>query len=74
LQRGIRNPKQRTDGTIAWLAHIGDLSMTEPRDHREAMACPHWRDAMEVEFSALQANKTWRLVPPIPGVNIIDSK
>jgi histone deacetylase 1/2 len=48
--------------------------MTDPRDHREAMACPHWRDAMEVEFSALQANKTWRLFPPIPGVNIIDSK
>jgi hypothetical protein len=29
---------------------------------------------MEAEFSALQANKTWRLVPPVPGVNIIDSK
>jgi hypothetical protein len=45
LQRGIRNPKQRTDGTIAWqairLAHTADLTRTEPRDHREAMACPH---------------------------------
>jgi hypothetical protein len=48
--------------------------MTKPRVHRGAMACTHWRDAMEVEFSALQANKTWRLVPPVPGVNIIDSK
>jgi histone deacetylase 1/2 len=78
LQRGIRNPKQRTDGTIAWqairLAHTADLTRTEPRDHREAMACPHWRDAMETEFSALQNNKTWHLVPPVPGVNIIDSK
>jgi hypothetical protein len=54
--------------------HTTDLTRTEPRDHREAMGCPHWRDAMEVEFSALQANKTWRLVPPPPGVNIIDSK
>jgi hypothetical protein len=78
LQRGIRNPKKRTDGTIAWsalrLAHTAHLTLTKPRDHHEAMACPHWRDAMESEFSALQANKTWRLVPPFPGVNIIDSK
>ena len=29
---------------------------------------------METEYSALQDNKTWRLVPLIPGVNIIDSK
>jgi histone deacetylase 1/2 len=78
LQRGIRQPKQRTDGTIAWsavrLAHAVDLTLHEPRDHREAMSCPHWRAAMELEFSALQENKTWRLVPPVPGVNIIDSK
>jgi hypothetical protein len=45
LQRGIRQPKQRTDGTIAWsavrLAHAVDLTLHEPRDHREAMSCPH---------------------------------
>jgi histone deacetylase 1/2 len=29
---------------------------------------------MEVECSALQTNNTWRLVPPRPGVNIIDCK
>jgi histone deacetylase 1/2 len=29
---------------------------------------------METEFTALQQNKTWRLVPPRPGVNIIDCK
>jgi hypothetical protein len=29
---------------------------------------------MEAEFSALQANKKWRLVPPVTGVNVIDSK
>jgi histone deacetylase 1/2 len=78
LQRGIKNPKVRTDGTVAWpavrLASTADLTRTEPRDHREAMNYPHWRNAMESEFSALQSNKTWRLVPPVPGVNIIDSK
>jgi hypothetical protein len=29
---------------------------------------------MEKEFSVLQANVTWKLVPPVPGVNLIDSK
>jgi histone deacetylase 1/2 len=29
---------------------------------------------METEFTALQNNRTWRLVPPRSGVNIIDCK
>jgi histone deacetylase 1/2 len=29
---------------------------------------------METEFSALQANGTWNLVPPVSGINLIDSK
>ena len=29
---------------------------------------------MEAEFSALQTNGTWTLVPPVPGVNLIDSR
>ncbi|KAK1699467.1 hypothetical protein QYE76_016164 [Lolium multiflorum] len=29
---------------------------------------------MEAEFSSFQSNKTWRLVPPSPGINVIDSK
>jgi hypothetical protein len=29
---------------------------------------------METEFSTLQANGTWNLVPPVTGVNLIDSK
>lgn len=45
-----------------------------PRSHRDAMACDHWRSAMETEYSALQANKTWRLVLPLSGVNSIDCK
>ena len=78
MQLGIRHPKQQTDGTVTWSAirqaHIADLTRTEPRNHREAMECPHWHDAMEAEFLALQNNKTWRLVPPVSGVNVIDSK
>jgi hypothetical protein len=38
------------------------------------LGIPHWREAMEKEFSALQDNGTWNLVPLVPGVNLIDSK
>ncbi|KAK1666544.1 hypothetical protein QYE76_054703 [Lolium multiflorum] len=39
-----------------------------------ALGIPHWRTAMEQEFQALLKNDTWRLVPPVSGVNVIDSK
>jgi hypothetical protein len=74
LQRGLRNPKKRTDGTIAWTAVCTSdpkLHHTEPR---AALSSLHWRTAMETEFTALQQNKTWQLVPPRSGVNIIDYK
>ena len=32
------------------------------------------RQCMEQEFYALQKNDTWQLVPPVSGVNVIDSK
>jgi histone deacetylase 1/2 len=68
--------KERTDGTIAWTTARSDpeLLRTEPRDHCAALASPHWRAAMESEYTALQRNKTWRLVPPRAGLNIIDCK
>jgi histone deacetylase 1/2 len=46
----------------------------EPPDFRLALSSPHWRTTMEDEYSALQKNQTWRLVPPRKGVNIIDCK
>ncbi|KAK1617261.1 hypothetical protein QYE76_022778 [Lolium multiflorum] len=76
--RGIIQPKVRTDGTVAWssilAARDAARDTTEPSDYRTALRIPHWRSAMETEFSALQENGTWNLVPPIPGVNLIDSK
>ncbi|KAK1661389.1 hypothetical protein QYE76_049548 [Lolium multiflorum] len=78
LRRGIQQPKKRTDGTVAWncilQAYSASKHTQEPRDYKEALRIPHWRDAMEAEFSALQDTGTWRLVPPIPGVNLIDSR
>jgi hypothetical protein len=32
------------------------------------------KNAMDVEYSALMKNKTWHLVPPRRGTNIIDCK
>jgi histone deacetylase 1/2 len=46
----------------------------EPRNYQAAMAVPHWRAAMELEYQALLRNETWTLVPPPPRVNVIDSK
>jgi hypothetical protein len=38
------------------------------------MSSKHWKEAMDVEYSALIKNGTWRLVPPRKGINIIDCK
>ncbi|KAK1612276.1 hypothetical protein QYE76_035949 [Lolium multiflorum] len=77
-RHGIHQPKQRTDGTVVWncviAAHTALKHTHEPRDYKEALRTPHWREAMETEFSALQANGTWKLVPPVSGVNLIDSR
>ncbi|KAK1614549.1 hypothetical protein QYE76_020066 [Lolium multiflorum] len=77
-QSGIARPRQRTDGTVAWLAAclsqaIADPS-AEPRHYTAAMEIPHWRSAMELEYQALMKNGTWTLVPPRSGVDIIDCK
>ncbi|KAK1681807.1 hypothetical protein QYE76_042655 [Lolium multiflorum] len=77
-QTGVFRPKKRTDGTIAWIAAcVADATAdptAEPRHFQDALGIPHWRAAMEHEFQALLKNDTWRLVPPVSGVNVIDSK
>ncbi|KAK1684898.1 hypothetical protein QYE76_045746 [Lolium multiflorum] len=77
-QHGIFRPRERTDGTVSWLAacmaHSVADPTAEPRHFQAAMTIPHWRAAMELEYNALLQNQTWRLVPPPPGANIIDSK
>jgi hypothetical protein len=62
IWRGILKPKERTDGTVAWnciLAAHGAAKLShEPLDYEEELRNPNWRDAMEVDFSALQSNGT----------------
>jgi hypothetical protein len=71
LQKGIRNPKKYTDGTIrySFLSIAG-----EPNNLHEAIDTPHWCKAMDEEYDALMKNKTWHLVPAHHGNNIIDCK
>jgi hypothetical protein len=76
LQRGIHKPKTYSDGTIRYNGKF-DLLITyagEPHNLEEAMQNKNWKNAMDLEFLALQKNKTWHLVPPQKGHNIIDYK
>ena len=53
---GVRKPVQQLN------LHASTLSPV-PRTYRAALADPYWRTAMEEEFTALTANRTWDLVP-----------
>lgn len=41
---------------------------------QSALADKNWKHAMDLEFDALHENKTWYLVPPLKGKNVIDCK
>jgi len=45
-----------------------------PRSVRQAVQDPNWYAAMKQEFDALQANKTWTLVPRPPSARVITGK
>ena len=51
-----------------------DVQSPLPKTYRSALADVNWRAAMTEEFDALQANRTWDLVPRPPGVNIVTGK
>jgi histone deacetylase 1/2 len=46
----------------------------EPHSVDEALQDPKWVTTMNSEYKALMHNKTWHLVPPPKGKNIIDCK
>jgi histone deacetylase 1/2 len=71
LQVGIRQPTVYTDGTDPYGFNT---STSEPQSLEEALGDSNWRSAMDVEYDALMKNKTWHLVPPCKGRNIIDCK
>jgi hypothetical protein len=71
LQSGIRKPKLYTDGTVRYGCFT---STRKPQDLAEAIDDKNWKHAMDLEYSALMNNKTWKLVPYQQGKNIIDCK
>jgi histone deacetylase 1/2 len=56
------------------MPHAAESAISEPRDFLDALNTRHWKDAMDNEYCALLKNKTWTLVPPRSGINVIDSK
>ena len=46
----------------------------EPNTLEAALCDEKWKKAMHEEYMALMRNKTWRLVPPQQGKNLIDCK
>ena len=73
LRQGISKPKQFTDGTVRWCMHSKSIA-EEPATVGDALRDPNWVAAMDVEHEALLRNRTWHLVPPPVGKNIIDCK
>jgi hypothetical protein len=72
LQHGIRKPKTYTDGTIRY-TNSASIS-SEPASLKEALANPHWKAAMDAEYTTLMKNKTWHLVLAPKGRNVIDCR
>jgi hypothetical protein len=66
-KHGIFKPKIFHTTTI-------DYTQTEPPTHQIASKYPHWCTAMDEEFTALQRQQTWSLVPHPPGKNIVGCK
>jgi hypothetical protein len=50
------------------------IHFREPYTVQGALFSPNWKTAMVDEYNALLRNKTWTLVPPASGRNVIDCK
>lgn len=59
------------DGYIRW---GGFCAIGEPKNLKEALGDPRLKEAMNEEYATFMDNKTWHLVPPSNGNNIIDCK
>ena len=71
LRDGIRKPKVYTDDTVRYGCFIAS---DKPQSFDEALNSRDWKLAMDAEYNALIDNKTWHLVPPKRGINVIDCK
>jgi len=72
-QHGISKPKVYMDGTVRW-CQLASTAVEEPSTVSEALQDDKWVSAMDTEHQALLRNRTWHLVPPPRGKNIIGCK
>jgi hypothetical protein len=70
-QHGITKLKVYTNGTIRYSMLAAS---DEPRDLHDVLNSPEWKQEMDTEFDALQKYRTWHLVPPKSGSNVINCK
>lgn len=74
LHNNIVVPKQQTYGRVCYSLKGRSAFYAKPTSNIEALEQPEWKEAMDVEYAALKWNKTWHLVPPYRGKNVIDCK
>jgi hypothetical protein len=55
LQSDIRTPKVYTDGIVRYVCFT---STSEPQSLDEALENKNWKQAMDLEYTALMNNKT----------------
>ena len=73
LQQGITQPVNYKHITkYGLVCSTGELD--EPKTLDAALCDDKWKKAMNEEYMALKKNKTWHLVPPQQGKNLIDCK
>jgi len=53
---------------------IKSSSVVEPQSYWDALSDPGWREAMDREIEALNANNTWEVMSLPPGKKPIDCK
>jgi hypothetical protein len=73
-QRGIHRPRVYTDGTIRYGKHYFLTQSGEPYSVEDALADTNWKNVMDLEYGALIKNKSWHLVPPMKGKNVVGCK
>lgn len=66
---GVFKPNPR----YAMAAAVSSISPI-PTSAHAALRDPNWKAAMEAEYSALKANRTWCLVNKLPSAHIISGK
>jgi hypothetical protein len=71
FQARIRKPKVYSHVMVLYAF---STTSSEPHSLQEALSTPSSEVAMNDEYTALMRNKTWHLVPPQAGRNVIDCK